>query len=54
MWNIFKKYKKEFLFSYRFGMYNYNTIIVATDRQKAIKKFTDYESYNSITSIIEL
>ncbi len=56
MWNIFKKkpYKKEFLFRYKYGGLHLDTIIFATDREKAIKQFTDYKIFTNIISVVEV
>jgi hypothetical protein len=56
MWNIFKKKpeKKEFLFKYKWGGLNLDTIIYATNREKAIERFTTREVYTNIISVVEV
>lgn len=55
MWGTFKiKSKKEFIIKYKYGRYDYDTIIFAKDKEKAIKKFTDYEVYTNIIAVTEV
>jgi hypothetical protein len=58
MWSIFKnktkEIDKEFIIRYKFGNLNYDTIVYAVNRQKAIEKFTKKDWFTSITSVVEV